>query len=247
MAVIDNLIVYYPMDEASGDALDAHSNGYDLADNTAVGAGSGVVSGARDFEASTGQWFDRASNADLQTGDIDFTLQAWVRMESKPANPLPIVQRFQSGQTEYVLEWDNGGDRFRFYVHNGSTFPIVVANNFGAPSTATWYLVHAWHDAANDLIGIAVNAGTADTTATSLGVNSSTATFRYAQNADNYYFDGLMDECAFWKKVLTSAERTWLYNAGAGRSYADIVAEAGGGGGVVIPIVMHHLRQQGIA
>jgi hypothetical protein len=57
--------------------------------------------------------------------------------------------------------------------------------------------------------------------------------------------DGLLDEWAIWKGYnLSAAERTWLYNAGAGRSYAELsevasvgaagVYVAGGGASVVV-------------
>lgn len=35
------------------------------------------------------------------------------------------------------------------------------------------------------------------------------------------YFNGLIDECAVWSKVLTATEITELYNAGAGKQYLN--------------------------
>ena len=36
------------------------------------------------------------------------------------------------------------------------------------------------------------------------------------------FWDGLVDEVAIFSDVLTSAERTWLYNGGNGRAYNEI-------------------------
>ncbi len=49
-------------------------------------------------------------------------------------------------------------------------------------------------------------------------------------NKDGGTWDGLIDEVGFWKgRVLSGAERTELYNAGAGRDYAYIIAGAAAG------------------
>ena len=227
MAVITSLVAYWSLDEASGNAIDAHGDN-DLTDDVSVPSTTGKVSGGRDFESSSGHYLSRASNSDITTGDIDFSLQAWVNIESKLTSRT-IVSKFQGAGAEYLIQHDNADDRFKFFVKTGlGNFKSVAASTFGAPSLATWYLIHAWHDSVNDQIGIAVNAGTADTTANSEGVQSSSDRLAFGLNdgSDNFW-DGIIDEVGLWKKVLTSAERTWLYNSGNGRSYADIVAEAG--------------------
>ena len=38
------------------------------------------------------------------------------------------------------------------------------------------------------------------------------------------YFDGLIDEAFFYKRILTPDEIDWLYNNGQGRSYAELDA-----------------------
>ncbi len=61
------------------------------------------------------------------------------------------------------------------------------------------------------------------------GIANTTAAFVLGAAGDtSQRMDGLIDEVGVWRRILTSGERTWLYNSGAGRSYADIVAEAGG-------------------
>ena len=37
-----------------------------------------------------------------------------------------------------------------------------------------------------------------------------------------YIFNGRIDEVSLYKRVLNANERTWLYNAGAGRTYTDL-------------------------
>lgn len=40
-----------------------------------------------------------------------------------------------------------------------------------------------------------------------------------------YLLNGRIDELALYKRVLTAAERTWLYNSSKGRSYANLGAQ----------------------
>jgi hypothetical protein len=244
MAVIDSLIAYWPLDESSGDAIDAHGNN-DLTDTNTVGATTGKVGGCRDFELGNAELFTIADNTDLSTGDIDFSVAAWVNLESKATTQAIMARGDNGNNPEYVLQYEAGSDRFRFYVCSGAGFAnvtIVTANNLGAVSTSTWYYVVAWHDSVGNTINIQVNDGTADTAAYSAGSYDSALWFGLGcEGFGPATFDGLMDEAAFWKKCLSAGERTFLYNSGNGRSYADIVAE---GATTVVPVFMNQYRQR---
>lgn len=230
MALSDNLIVYYPLDEASGNALDAHSVGpHHLADNNTVGIAAGKVGGARDFEADSGEYFSHADHADFSVADQDFTLAFWIKFESL-GTTRGIIHKgtFDNAATiEYGVAYTVTQDRFRWAVADGSNVGVVDANVLGAPATGTWYFVVCWHDSAANQIGIAVNAGTADTASYSTGSHDGAASFTVgADNSGGRFMDGLIDEVGFWKRVLTGGERAELYNAGSGRAYEDF---AGGG------------------
>lgn len=223
MALIDNLISYWKLDEASGSALDAHGS-HNLAElGGTMGAVTGKISGARDFEADDTESFRVANHADLQGGDTDFTIQAWVKVESTGASRRIIAKWEGGGVLEYLLELASV-NQFRFFVsNNGSASVSVTATNFGTPSLDTWYLIHAWHDSVNNEIGISVNAGTPNTTSHSTGVFAGTSGFNIGGSGSGAGsgngFDGAIDEAGFWRKVLTSDERTALYNGGNGRAY----------------------------
>ncbi len=234
MAVIDNLIAYYPLDEASGSGIDAHTGGLNLAEvSGSIGAASGLVSGARDFEAGDSEALQLDNAAFALTGD--FTIAGWVNAESLSTNT--VAARWLATGNQRCYSLDYASSRFRFLVTtNGAsgTAAIATGNTFGAASTGTWYFVAGWHDAVNDQLGVSVNAGTPDLVSHSAGVFNGTAPFNIGavnSTAPSSGWDGLVDELGVWGKVLTPTELTWLYNSGAGRSYADIVAEAGGGAG----------------
>lgn len=229
--LLTNLLSYWKMNEASGDAIDSHAAITDntLTDHGGVGSGTGILGNGRDFESTNSQYFSHTDNAALSMGDIDFTIQAWIKLESGPASgqSAGIVGKFQTANYDYVLYVYNDAGTLQLYftVRNsgGGALVDVLASNFGAPALNTPYLLHAWHDSVNDLIGIAVNAGAANTTLTTGGVNDTTDEFTvgaYDVGVNNYYFDGIIDEVAIWKgRVLLPGDRTQLYNGGAGLPY----------------------------
>lgn len=228
--LLTNLISYWPLDEASGNALDVHGAN-DLTDTNTVGAAAGKVNGARDFELANTEYFTIADNADVSTGDIDWSIQAWVNLESTGTTQMIVAKDTDGGgasERGYILYYNTIANRFSFDVFkfDGSLIAQVLSDTFGALSTGTWYLVHAWHDATNDLVGISVNGGTPDTDSTAgVAPNNGNADFRIGGRAYSGFennFDGLIDEVALWKRLLTDGERVWLYNAGTGREYGDL-------------------------
>lgn len=222
MALTDSLVAYWKLDEASGPRADSHGSNT-LTDNNTVASAAGKVATAGDFEFSNQEYLSRADNADLSTGDIDFTLQAWVRLESETADGYSAIMGKwgAAGGREYLLYYLNGVG-FSFSVSSNGTNPTDLTSGFGTQTNGTWYLIHAWHDAANNQLGISVNAGTPTTTSYSAGVFDSGSEFVIGRNTGGGpggYFDGLIDEVGFWKRVLTSGERTQLYNGGSGLAY----------------------------
>jgi hypothetical protein len=220
MALTDNLISYWKLDEPSGNALDAHG-GNTLTENGTVGSAAGRINSARDFEQADTDFFERGDSAELSTGDVDFTLQAWVNAESFASYP-SIVTKGGASDREYGLSYES--NRFRFSVSSDGTSwtGVVAADDFGAPSTGTWYHVVGWHDSVNNQIGISVN-GVATTASYSGGAIDGAGAFRvgaYWSEADgNGRWDGLIDEVGLWKRVLSAAERSALYNGGLGLAY----------------------------
>lgn len=223
MALVDNLVAYYSL----ADVNDAHSSNHLTNNNTATFV-AGLVGNAVNLVAASIQYLSIADNAALSMGDIDFTIAAWVRLASKTTHRQIIdkgsVTSGTNPNNEYALNYIQSIDRFRFAVINSSdTAGLIAADNFGVPTTATWYFVVAWHDSVNNLIGISVNAGTANTTAWTTGVKDSTQPFLIG-GGSSLPMDGRIDEVGIWKRVLSGAEITELYNGGTGRNYAYIAA-----------------------
>jgi hypothetical protein len=244
VALSDNLIAYWSLDEASGNAIDAHST-HDLTDTNTVGAATGKVNGARDFERGNTEVFSIADNDDLSVGDIAFSIAAWVQLESKFADEMVIACKSSAGNGDWFLHYNDGLDRFQFQVFTAGGFggsATANADNLGSPSTATWYFVVAWHDPTANTINICVNDGTVNSTSHSGGVGDFASTiFHIGGDPFANYWDGLIDEVGFWKKVLSASEITELYNAGSGRDYDYII-----NGGGATPTGYIHLPLMGV-
>ncbi len=249
MALIDNLVAFWELEEASGTRADSTASGLDLTDTNTVTQATGKVGQSAQFTRANSETLIHGNVSALQTGDIDFTIQAWVYLDSKPAGTqMRIVSRAPgAGSSEWYLTYYEPTNHFYFGVSNdGTSFFQVEATTFGAVSLSTWTLVHCWHDSVNNLIGIAVNGGAADTVSHSLGVYFGTNTLALSGLSDQsgFFYDGRMDQVGFWKRVVGSTDRSLLYNSGAGLSYSAMVSGGGGGGGGAIPIMMNQHRQR---
>lgn len=224
MALTDSLISHWDLDEASGTRADSHGSS-GLAENGTVGNAAGKVGNAAAVSGGAANYLSVADSAPLSTGDIDFTVQAWIYITT--GSDYAVAGKWSGeGQYEWLLYYSQSATTCVFAVTGdgaAASLASVTANNGGSLSDNTWYLFHAWHDAANNQLGISVNAGTPDTAAHSAGVFDSTSNFTVGRSDDgpSMPFNGRIDELAFWKRVLTGAERTELYNSGAGLAYSS--------------------------
>jgi hypothetical protein len=231
MALVDSLTAYYSLEESSGTRADAHGSSPLSTLVGTPGGTTGKVANCTTF-SGTSQSLSAGDTAALSTGDIDFSIACWVYFVATSGTPFIIAKwRPTATQSEYVLFYNSSTSRFEFRVSStGANETAVVANNFGAASTSTWYFVVAWHDSVGNTIQICVNDGTPNSTSYSSGLADRTAEFAlasYYHNSSNY-LNGRLDEVGFWKKVLSAAEITELYNSGNGRDYAYISAVAAG-------------------
>jgi hypothetical protein len=226
--LLNNLIGYWGLDEAAGanNALDKHSNALTLTHAASPGSSTGkVYAGARTLNGST-QSFSRTSETLLQSGDVDYTLAAWVYLSAVNINHAIVSKYVPYIDEEFILYYnynDWAPAPYFTWIFGGG---VVRATSFGAASANTWYLVVAWHDSVANQLGISVN-GTENTASYSAGVTVTGAAFRVGLENTIYPFSGRIGPVSLWKSagggggVLNSTKRTTLYNAGAGLAYAS--------------------------
>jgi hypothetical protein len=224
-SLFTSLVEWWELDEASGTRAGDFA-GLDLTDNNGVGATTGPDgSPASLFVRSSSQFLSRADQTALRTGDIDFTFCGWVYLQTKSSarGGMILAKDDVSTTREYTFGYELFADRFSIEVFTGTTrVGQALANTLGAPSTGQWYFVVGWHDVTNNLVGIQVDNGTADTFATTGAPTTGTAQFRVGSDAyavTPALLDGRSQRVGFWKRLLTAGEKTTLYNAGNGISY----------------------------
>lgn len=231
--LLNSLIAYWPGNETDGDLLDAHTNALHLTDVNTVTSNPGhVYPTARQYTNENIEYHTRASEALLQLGDVDFTFATWVYLDNKATERFIIAKDNVVTAREYSLFYRDNNDRFRWVVGTGgeSVIGTVDANNLGSPNISTWYFIVVWHDSVANTVNIQVNDGTVDSVATSGAAGSTTQAFmigHISTLAPAASMAGRIGPVAFWKSasggggVLSSSQRSALWNGGAGLKYED--------------------------
>lgn len=224
MTLLTNLLAHWKLDEASGTRVDSHETN-DLFDSeflAPVGQGPSLAAGLPGFSAH----FDSANATQLDSvagvlaiGDEDFTIAGWVQFDAGSVSPTGLFGRWIApGFREYLVYFD--GSTFQFYVSSDGTDGISVSSPEIVGDSFPYFVV-VWHDSVNNLIGISVNNESPTTLAHSTGVHENLVTgLSMGTNVEGgTWLTGLMDSWSVWDRVLTSSERSQLWNSGSGLDY----------------------------
>lgn len=236
MALIDNLVSYWKLDEFSDGSgavtrVDSHGSN-NLTDNNTTPSATGIIALGADLERGNSEYLSISDAS--QTGlDItgDLTISMWLNFESVPINTeeftLLAKRNSDTGNRSYGIYYDrftvSSTKSIVAYVSSdgssGNQTSAVYSTNF---STATWY----------HLVWVYSTAGTSKfyingTEVASIGsqrtsIFNGNAAFIIGATGNSSvtsFFDGVVDEVGIWSRVLTADEITELYNSGAGLAY----------------------------
>lgn len=213
MALTDNLVAYWSLDESSGTLADSTGNGHGL---TTTGSPTYSVSG----KVNTGVQFASASSQ-YATGDVsaafdlatNYTVSCWIK-------------RTSTGAFHGLVSKDTHLAGWTFYIHSNNTLHMVhqgkadVGAATALSSTGVWYHAAVTNNAG--AVTFYVN-GVSDGTGTLSTITAaSSEPVRIACNKDSalqLYLNGTLDEIGYWSRALTGAEIASLYNGGAGLAY----------------------------
>ena len=213
-ALLNALISHWKLNESSGTRIDSHG-GFDLGDINTVASAAGKIGNAASFIAGNEESLSVGDSAALSMGDIDFTIALWVWFDALTGTGL--AGKWSTGSIEYIAYFD--GTNLRFHVSNDGANNISVVNSQSI-SLSTWYFFVAWHDATANTINLSINNYTAASTAHSTGVYDGGSSFHLGRNEEGLtWLSGRLDSVSIWKRLLTSAERSQLYNSGNGLEY----------------------------
>jgi hypothetical protein len=214
----NGLIAYWKMDETSGIRVDSGGNGLNLTDINSVGFTTGIITNAADFVPASTQYLNHADDPLLSPGDTDFTFAVWVYPDFT-GTAKTIFGKASASNAEYYLRHDGASNSPEFGVSgNGTTYTTVIGSlNSLSPANA-WYFIVVTHDATANTITVQVNNGSTESSGHTTGVFNGTAAFEVGKNTLSPYWDGRIDEFGYWSRILTTDEKTYLYNSGAART-----------------------------
>lgn len=201
------LVGYWSFD---GNANDESGHGLDLVVSGATFT-EGRVGGAIAFANKPGATASRAgSDPALDFGAEDFSIQAWVEL-ADTGKEQTLFEKFfgASGPGWTVTRLAPG--QLQFY---GSTFQI---NSASPLSLGAWHHIMIVRQGGSltmridDVVAASIMAPPAITAGRDFIVGG-------RNTADNRFFptNGRIDELAIWRRALTAAEVTALYNQGKG-------------------------------
>ena len=225
-------VAYWKMDEASETRVDATGNGNDLTPMNTPSGTTGKVGNGVGLTATSTQYLKRADNADLSTGQTDFTFTFWVKFNSLPVlgeRQDIIIKRFEVYEPVeeitleyeiYIATFDPGGTLFSY----SSSDPVKSLDLPSSPEAQvdTWYFVEVAFDwGTPPTASMRINNGSPNTYSEPDYVGADNAG-DFNIGYDSFYargaVDGIVDEVGFWKRLLTTDERSYLYNSGNGKT-----------------------------
>ena len=230
----NGLLAYWPLSESSdGTQLVNRAElvgGYTATDNNNVPSAAGkITTNAAHFARadSPARYFTIAANSTFDmSGKKSFTVAAWVKLDTQEAN---------SPRYSYIISNHAGGGAGSGWMFFMSSDTIVLQLSPGDGTTSvchagaytygTWALVFGWYDPiagkncgqvypqTPDRVDDTKGAGVSESPIITIGCQSKSVGYRP--------WDGEIGPIMLWNRVLSDANKTALYNNGAGLVYAD--------------------------
>lgn len=234
MALRDNLISWWELNETSGTRSDSHGTN-NLTDTNTVTYNTGKKSNCAEFTSANSEYLSisDASQSGLEpTGDMSWSF--WVYFKTVPGagSGASILGKGDGNQKYQILYSGNGeGLRLLFYPSSGTYKGVDHA---WTPSATTWYHVVVTFNATASTNNFQIFINNSKTQRTGSGapcgsISGNSNPFYLGVHVESptaYFLNGYLDEVGMWNKVLSDAEVTSLYNSGNGLSYADTAPAA---------------------
>ena len=206
----------WPLNEASGNALDLSSSGYDLTETggTIAADNDGLMATARDFETGDTEYF---TIAHASAGNLEITgSQTWfafIKPETATASPRFLSKGVNARE---LISSSVGSPTF---IISG-----LATNEFVISSVKTeadkWYLIIGVYDSVAEKIKVWVNGIKTELTASGAATGNSNAfdIGRPSGTGSNYY-DGLMQNACILSTALSDdqVKRLWAYTSYKGQ------------------------------
>ena len=210
MALTDNLVSYWKLDESSGNAAD--SVGSNTGVNTSVTYSAGKINNGGAFNGSS-SFLNCGSSINLRD---NFSISMWAKSNTSLGT---LISRELSGSNYPQFAIFVGSYKASLEVFSSNS-ASPTANIFTTSSlSATYSMITVTRDGTN--VKIYFNGILEATAAWTLQQKTSTDAITIGRNSTSgsRYLDGNADEVGIWDRALSASEITELYNGGAGLTY----------------------------
>ena len=234
----EDLIACWEFDETSaGDAIDAHTGGYDLTmNNTPTQNVAGKIDKCVSLNG-TNEYINYPTSVDTFTPAAAHSISFWVYRNGSGDASASLVTRFYNATSRKVLlatmidsSHATLANRILFQYYDSSNAATNLIWNAGGTDyfTGTWnHMVYVRDGSSMELYR---NGSSVQTASGGNGSGKQTtsagtfltigATARYSSTPD-LYGNLRFDQTAIWGKALTSTEVGLLYNSGDGLAYTE--------------------------
>jgi hypothetical protein len=223
MALSDNLVAYWKLDESSGNASDATGNGSTLTNNGSVTYSAAKINNGASL-GGAGKYFSCSDNSYISTTG-DTTWQVWWYPTTLNAQQAFFDKwNYSAATREYEVFANYSGGTTTLYVNlssNGST-ASTASKTTTSISTNNWYHLVYVYTASTGTVEFFLNGSSLGTSTGNLtSIYNSTSTLGIGQyiTGGGGNISGMLDELGMWKRALSSTEVTELYNSGNGLAY----------------------------
>lgn len=210
MALTDNLVSYWKLDESSGNAADSVGSNTGT-NNGTVTYSTGKINNGAVFNGSS-QYFTVGTS--LLSNYTALTVAGWVKLDVNNTY-MRFVSKTDSSTYNQMIRLTNTG-KLVAHVHTTTETTITGSTTL---STGTWYHFAYTYDGSN--INLYLNGSTDATQVSKTGTLPTKAqTVNIGrESAGSEYIDGMLDEIGIWSRALSGAEISELYNSGNGLAY----------------------------
>jgi len=212
-----NCIFAYLMNDGSTDETDDSGNGITGTQTSGtIPTSSTVPSGysgtSRDFELTESEYLYNSSVGGL-SGDSEFTVAAWIRMESTSSD-VGLVHFWEtSGGAYFQWDFDTGTDGMELKLStDGYNVATTAYPDTGSMSASTWYHVAVTWDGST--IRWYLNGSADGTDSFSGSFTTGNAKLYVGDEYSGLGFDGLIDEVILFDRELSSSEISDIYTDG---------------------------------
>lgn len=223
MALTDNLLAYYKLDESSGNASDSTGNGQTLVNTNTVAYAAALINNGADFGATnTNKVLVKNTTVGYPNGAQPGSISLWTKIRTAPSSGgLAELgdMRSPNGLGLHLRYGNSAGTLQLAALRDSDSFANNALVNITLSTSAFTHCVCSYDGSA---VSLYIN-GVFQTSVASTSTVTGTAVTGFATgdviNGPAIPLSAFTDEIGIWSRGITSTEVTQLYNGGIGLTY----------------------------